>query len=548
MKIHIIIIITILSLFKAEYLFAQKWAVYFTDKKNSTYSIDDPEKFLSQRAIDRRSKYNVEITEADIPVNESYIEQLKELGATVLGTSRWFNLALVSVDQAGKDLIGKLDFVDRIVYVCPENPKVITLSSDFAYEHWKKATFNSIQNVDDGITTANYGPAIAQIEQLNGIPLHNRGYTGSGVLICIIDAGFKDADKLGAFQHIRDRNGIVLERDIINPGGNIYQEHVHGTQVMSCMGGKIDGSFLGTAPDADYALLRAENVDFEYLIEEYALVIGLEVADSIGSDIINVSLGYSRFDDISMDHDYVTEMDGRTAPSSIAAYMAVKRGIFICVAAGNTNLSNWPWIDTPGDVPEVLTVGAVGNNGNITFFSSIGPNSAGYPKPDIVALGDGTSAVGLENKPETVSGTSFSAPVVCGLVACLIQAYPQITPLELKEMIIKTGDKYGNYSDSYGYGIPDFDKIYSDYTGIPFIKQSSDTRAFPNPVIDNLHIETKEKMSKIIIYDISGRVFERINCDSNSTIVNMNSCKKGIWFLNIEFCSGDKEMVKVVKR
>ena len=546
MKIHVIVFITILSLFKAEGLFAQKWAVYFTDKNNSTYSIDDPEKFLSQRAIERRTKYNIEVSEADIPVNDSYIDQLRGLGATVLGTSRWFNFALVSIDQEGKDLIEKLDFVDRIVYVCPENPEAKTRSS--AIDKWKNVALNSLRNVDYGQSMSKYGTAEAQISQLNGIPLHNRGLTGSGVLISIIDVGFKDADKIGAFQHIRDRNGIVFERDIINPGGNIFNEHLHGTQVMSCMGGKIEGSFLGTAPDANYALIRTESDDFEYLIEEYTLVIGIELADSLGSDIVNISLGYSHFDDNSMNHDYATEMDGRTTVSSLAAYMAIQRGIFICVAVGNSNYSPWPWVDTPGDVPEVMTVGAVDFTGQISFFSSIGPNSAGYPKPDIVATGERASAVGLENEVEPVSGTSFASPIVCGLVACLIQAYPQIPPKELKEMIIKTGDKYNRHSNDYGYGIPDFDKVYSDYTGIPFIKNPSETRAYPNPIMDNLHIETKTKMSKIIIYDISGRAYRQINCDSNSTIVNMSSYNKGIWFINIEFSSGAKEMVKVVKR
>jgi hypothetical protein len=145
-----------------------------------------------------------------------------------------------------------LDFVDRIVYVCPENPEAKTRSS--AIDKWKNVALNSLRNVDYGQSMSKYGTAEAQISQLNGIPLHNRGLTGSGVLISIIDVGFKDADKIGAFQHIRDRNGIVFERDIINPGGNIFNEHLHGTQVMSCMGGKIEGSFLGTAPDANYAL------------------------------------------------------------------------------------------------------------------------------------------------------------------------------------------------------------------------------------------------------------------------------------------------------
>ena len=548
MKIHLIIFISILSLVKAEALFAQKWAVYFTDKNNSAYSIDDPEKFLSERAIERRNKYNIEITEADIPVNELYIEQLRQLGATALGTSRWFNFTLVSCDKDVKGLIEKLTFVDRIVYVCPEIPIESTHSSDYTFEKWNSAILKSSWNVENGFTTANYGSAGLQISQLNGIPLHNRGLTGSGVLICIIDGGFNNADKSGAFQHIRERNGIVFERDIINPGGDVYQEHFHGAYVMSCMGGKIDGSFLGTAPDANYALLRTESDDFEYLIEEYALVIGFEVADSIGADIINVSIGYSRFDDSSMDHDYAKNMDGRTTVSSLAAYMAVQRGIFICAAAGNTKFSSWPWIDTPADVPEVMTVGAIGLTGDIAFFSSIGPNAAGFPKPDIVALGGGAFAVGTKNKPELVLGTSFSSPIVCGLVACLIQAYPQIPPVELKDMIIKTGNRYRAHSNEYGYGIPDFDKVYTGYTGIPQIKQLSDTRVYPNPVMNNLHIETKETMLKIIVYDISGRVYEQINCNSNSTIINMNSYNKGIWFLNIELSSGAKEMVKVVKR
>lgn len=431
---------------------AQKYAVHFTDKNDSPYSIANPEQFLSQRSIERRARLDIAIDVDDLPVNPAYVSGVEALGANVVHTSRWLNCALVGCTQSQANQISQLPYVSQVVFVSSESFKG---KSRFANKLESEKDFIPIPkgtHKDDV-----YGEAYDQINQINGIPVHQQGFEGEGVLIAVIDAGFQNANTIGAFSHLYNSGRIVGVFNVVDPGGDIYASNTsnHGTNVLSCIGGHIEGQFRGTAPEASFALIRTEDAATELLVECYNWTIGAEYADSIGADIINTSLGYSEFDDATMDFQY-SQMNGETAVSSIGAKKATEKGVFVTVSAGNSNGTSWPWVGTPSDVVNAATIGAVGSDGTIASFSSIGPNGAGALKPNVLARGSSAAVISTSGSVSSSSGTSFSSPIACGMYACLIQANPGVMPADLKDIVDQTGDRYPNHDVVYGYGIPDF--------------------------------------------------------------------------------------------
>lgn len=522
MKQKILFIISLI-LINISTVDAHKWVVYFKDKNNSSYSIENPEEFLSPRAIERRQKFNIAITEEDLPVNSNYVQQLEALGATIFGTSRWLNCAIIEPSSVSIiSTIEQLDFVEKTLQVTEDD-------TGFPFKNkWDEISYEKISK-EPSFTVNEYGYGYEQINQINGIGLHNRGYTGQGVLISVIDGAFQDANNLDVFDHLRERNGIIYTRDVVRPGASVYDSDAsHGTMVLSCMGSKLKETMIGTAPDADFALIRTEDEASENMVEEYNLVIGLEVADSLGSDVVNISLGYSIHGNLNHTFD---EMDGRQIVSSYAAYRAAEKGIFICNSAGNNRyLEEWPWINSPADTPEITTVGAVDFFGDIAYFSSIGPNANGIPKPEVVAPGVDVSVVMPYNDYAQASGTSFSSPILCGMVACLIQAFPTVPPQDLKQMIVESASNYDNYEIDYGYGIPDFEKVFLNNS---IISESAtiNVRISPNPAKDYLHISSEKNIDFIEIVDLSGRSIMKKAINSNESQIDISRLNTGLYFI-----------------
>jgi hypothetical protein len=306
---------------------------------------------------------------------------------------------------------------------------------------------------------------------------------------------------------------------------------------------------VGTAPQASYALIRTEDAPTEYLIEEYFWMIGGEVADSIGADIINSSLSYTTFDDPDMNHAYA-EMDGKTAISSIAAKMAVERGVFVTVSAGNNNGDPiFPWVGSPADTPEALTLAAVNLNGEIAWFSSLGPNGAGYPKPDVAACGSGAAALSPDNGIWLVSGTSFSSPITCGMVACVIQAAPAKTPAQIIDAVQKSANRYPDHDIQYGYGIPDFKKVLQilGVLSVEDYKNRSSLIYYPNPASDKLFLSNDYKIIKNVeLHDITGRLIKSVPVDAHQTSIDVKEVSAGFLFVKVMYDNGESEIVKWV--
>ncbi len=321
------------------------------------------------------------------------------------------------------------------------------------------------ENLVKGTTSGqsyDYGQAFNQINMLNGIPLHDLGLDGAGMTIAVLDAGFLNADVIEAFDSLWLNNQIIGYKDFVSPlAPDIFDSHYHGTMVLSTMGANLPTEMVGTAPKADYWLLRSEDGATEYLIEELNWASAAEFADSLGADIINSSLGYTTYDDPAQDHTY-EDMDGNTTPITIAADLAASKGILVVNSAGNSGSSSWHYIGAPADGDSVFTIGAVNSSGNYASFSSTGPTYDDRIKPNVVAQGQGSTVISAYSGNVTSgNGTSFSSPITAGMVACLWQAHPNKKNTEIMEAIQQSASQALNPDSLLGYGIPDYFAAHS---------------------------------------------------------------------------------------
>jgi subtilisin family serine protease len=517
--------------------------VALKDKVGTAYQIDHPEAFLSQRAIDRRNRQHIAIDETDLPVSKVYLDSLKNLGLEIFHTSKWLNGATVRTsDTALIQRISSLSFVDSVQFTRPEN---VLKSSQSKFQD---------ETISTEYNPADYSTALAQLTQLNGQFLHEQGFRGKGIQIAILDAGFLHANEFAAFDSLRSTNRILGTRDFVNPKSDIFQEHWHGMSVLSCMGANIPGSIIGTAPDASYYLFRTEQDPGEYITEEDNWIAGAELADSLGVDVINSSLGYTTFDDPKMSHAY-SDMNGETTRAAKGANLAFQKGILIFCSAGNEGNHAWLHIVTPSDSKNVLAVGAVDINGSWAYFSSVGPASGGAIKPNVSARGLSTYLITASGSPGYASGTSFSSPVLAGMGACLLQANPYANAVQLKMAIEQSGNQFSTPDSLLGYGIPDFEKadqyLKANYSSETEIERN--WMVFPNPFRSEIVLRNQNFTSgddcHLSIFNIQGVCLWQSNFKSDQRIVlkNLSFLPEGLYILNIR-SGGKEERIKLIKK
>ena len=538
---------TLLSLIIYSQVAPDKYWVKFTDKNDSPYSVENPEEFLSQKAIDRRNTQNISIVTNDLPVNPDYIEGVAATGVTILTVSKWFNsVTIYTTDPDALDEINSLPYVlsvekggDNKSSADEEN----MVKPFFENESYGVIDENDLYKTAGSGKSYNYGDAYNQIHMLNGDVLHDMGYDGGGMTIAILDAGFLNANNIGAFDSLWNNGQILGYKDFVNPfNPNIFGSSSHGSKVLSTMGANWPGQMVGTAPKADYWLLRSEDVESEYLIEELNWVSAAEFADSAGADIINSSLGYTVFWNPEQDHTY-QDMDGNTTPVTIGADIAASKGMVVCNSAGNSGNDPWLYIGAPADGDSVFSIGAVDAEGNYANFSSIGPTVDGRMKPNVVAQGSGTTIINSSGEVALGSGTSFSSPITAGMVACLWQANSTKKNMEIMEAIQQSATLAGNPDFELGYGIPDYVEA-NDLLNVTNNSELefSDIFIKPNPFKDELLINyNSEKIESIEIIDISGKrlyFIDEINTTNNKvTLSGLEKLNMGVYFLRINLGS-----------
>jgi subtilisin family serine protease len=427
--------------------------VYFKDKPNEATYMNSPITMLTQRALDRRSRYNISIDVKDVPIETSYVSQIKNsVGITIKARSKWLNALHVQGSENDIKNLLNLNFVESIYFA---NKLLNTVG--------KSADKSEIQprNKEVELTTQfNYGNATNQIEMLQGHVLHENNFTGEGMQIAVIDAGFPNVDVFPAFQRIRDNNQILGGYDFVNRNENFYTGYYHGMSVLSTIAGYIDNQFVGTAPDAKFYLFISEDNVNETPLEESLWVEAAERADSLGVDLINTSLGYTTFDNPNYDYEYA-DMDGQTTFISRGAEIAASRGMIVVNSAGNEGNSSWNYISAPADANSVLSIGAVDAAETIASFSSYGPTSDGRIKPDVCAQGKNVYMINSAGNVAISNGTSFSSPVLTGVVACLWQAFPEKSNTEIIQLVKESSHLFASPTAQEGYGIPNFEAIYS---------------------------------------------------------------------------------------
>lgn len=488
-------------LYSADYIQAQGttynyfFRVYFKDKGENSLINFQASDLLSQRAIARREKAGIIVPDYnDLPVTKDYINQVESLGFTLHCTSRWLNTGLFkTVSDTDMSQLLTLPFVESVKVV--KRPSGKGVNAD-------KLKLNMFQS---GLP-----PYDRPVTLLNGNALHDAGYIGKGIIIAVLDGGFYKSDLISSLNHLFARNGIKGTYDFVSGNTFVYGFHNHGTAVLSVLAGKSPGDIEGSAPGADYYLLRTEDTGSEYPVEEDFWTAGAEYADSAGADIISSSLGYFNFDDPSMNYKF-SDMNGRSTFVTRAADIAASKGIIVITSAGNERTGYWQRIIAPSDGDSVICAGAVDGNDIISSFSSAGPSADRRVKPDNVAQGVSVPVQVLETTFSRANGTSFSCPLLSGICACVLQAVPETKNMDLVSALHESADRAANPDSLYGYGLPDMVKVIEKLEN-KYIKIPQDQAVIgPNPFTENLKVTFRESPGSIDlgIYTISGTAIVR---------------------------------------
>jgi hypothetical protein len=537
---------TVLFIIISSTVFGQEedaW-VYFKDKPSSASFLSSPLTMLTQRALDRRTNQSISLDIKDVPVEASYVNAISNTaGITIKARSKWLNALHIRGTKIDIDLLKNLVIVDSI---------------DFADKTLNKSRIKNKRNDNDKFgevlesDVIDYGLASNQIEMLDGDFLHDLGYTGLNVHIAVLDAGFKGVETFSAFSNLHDSNNLNGEilggYDFVNRNSDFYLNtgSTHGLSVLSTMAGFIENQFVGTAPDAQYYLFVTEDAPNETPLEESLWVEAAERADSLGVDIINTSLGYTTFDDSAYDYSY-TDMNGETAFISKGAEIATSRGMMIVASAGNSGSASWHYIGAPGDAKSVLTVGSVDSIENSSNFSSYGPTSDNRVKPEVLAQGGSTYVINSSGNIATSNGTSFSSPVMAGMVACLWQVYPNKTVSEIKDLIVQSSDIYANPTAQRGYGVPNFQDIYNT---LSLEKNSFQAISIYPTIVENIfriNFNGNVVQFKGCIKDLSGRLVKKIENIKGIDEVDVSTLRPGLYFLELEF-NHKKCTLKLIKK
>ena len=517
-------------------VFSQEDAwVYLTDKENVAQALANPISILTQDALDRKLAHGVPIDARDVPVNETYISQLKQQpGITVLAKSKWFNAVHVRGAETDINNLSALSYVDHIIFANKSlNARVEIPKNKFEFEAAR--------------TSFDYGQAANQITMIQGDDLHQSNYTGNGIVIAVIDAGFPNVNTMGGFLRLRDNNGILGGYDFFDRNPDVYANtsSSHGTLVLSTMAGYVEGSFVGTAPDASYYLFRTENAPNENPVEESLWVEAAERADSLGVDIINSSLGYKTYDNANYNHTDA-DLDGLTTYISKGANIAFEKGLLVVNSAGNAGANG---LNAPADATGVFTIGAVDANGDYASFSSQGSIFQPTQKPDVVTQGQVSAVIWSNNNIGTANGTSFSAPIMAGALACLWEALPDLTNAEIMQLVRESASQYQTPDYFLGYGIPNLATALNQGLSIPEAEDlQQNIQIYPNPVLHDLYLKipSTETNVQVTVYNILGKITMETKV-FQSTTINMSTLANGVYLLKM---NTQKETIikKIIKK
>jgi serine protease AprX len=487
--------------------------IFFTDK--AQHDPQEIQQNFSERSLQRRLKNGVKFDHHDFPVNKAYLDLLAEHGK-VKQVSRWLNAVKFETETSAKVLQAEFDFIQEIQ----------TFSRTPGNSTIKKWELEEAK-------VLNYGSADTQAFQINVNCLHDLNFTGAGVFVAIIDAGFNGMDTIPYFDSLYLQGRLLDTHDFINDS-TVYAYSGHGTSVTSTIvaQGTSPDAFTGTGKDVDLALYVSEDVASETKLEEFNLVAALERCDSVGVDIANISLGYFDFDDSTTNYTYA-DLDGETTISAIGVTMAARKGIIVVSSAGNSGPDH---ITTPADADSILSIGAIDGFENYAWFSGVGPSFDGRVKPDVVSRGGGSWFIASNGVLTNGNGTSFSSPIITGSVACLVEAFPTSAAQQIIQMVRESAHQFSTPDTLMGFGIPDFCKAY---LSTPELSEITAT-VFPIPADHHFTI-TSDAFSfvdkvNIQLADLSGRlnlIAVNVDIKMNAVEVKTENVKEGFYILTV---------------
>jgi len=504
--------------------------VYFNNKPNAQYYFDNPLEMLSQRALDRRMNQNIAIDIKDVPIHQPYVNQIDAAsGIEVKAKSKWMNAVHVRGSLADINALTAIEFVDYIEFA----NRSLNISGRHQATNRVNAS-NSVKKTLDTQITFAYGTSANQVQMLNTHVLHQQDFTGQGKLIAVMDAGFPNVNTIQPFQRLRDNNQILGGYNFVGQSTDFYTSNSHGTMVLSTMGGYVENQLIGTAPDAKYYLFITEDAAAENPVEESYWVEAAEVADSLGVDVINTSLGYFGYDNPNYSYTYA-DMDGVTSFISRGTNVAFSRGMICVSSAGNSGSSPNPYIAVPADALHGFAIGAVKPDETYAAFSSIGPSFDQRVKPDVMAQGQSALVSGMTGTVGTANGTSFSGPIMAGAIASFWQAIPWATNQQVLDFVKQSADRYNNPTAQFGYGIPDFQLALSLAQLSVNNEISGRFLVYPNPASAYLKVSFPNNFSTaaLTIYNGLGQLVKEQNIDRD-TSVNVEDLAKGVYSYTIK--------------
>ena len=456
--------------------------IYLKSKDKGTHSISLPQQFLSAKALARRDRYAIALDSLDLPVSAFYIDSLKREGLTVHHVSKWLNAVLVEGDSnAIRRLLDKRFIKSPPVFVTKRFTKQVA------------HTCSDASLLDAPLKPSRacgLNPLQVQYDMHGITQMHLDGFKGDGITIAVLDAGFSNANRHPAFRHLFNTGRVAGFEDFYTKGNDVFTNiSAHGSQCLTSLAAHDTlNNLVGLAPQATYYLFRTEVATRELADECFYWVAACERADSLGVDVISSSLGYAQFDRAFEGFD-TSGLGVNTTFITRAANVASTRGLFVVNAAGNegTNRSWGGHITYPADAEMALCVGAVSRDSLHAPFSGKGIATSGTRiKPDVVSLGVSCAIVSGSGGYTTGNGTSYATPTVAGLVAGLVQAYPNVSPQKLFE-IMRVSSSQASMPDQYtGYGIPSYTRVKKWMTDHSSMVMA--TIVFPNPVGQNQRV------------------------------------------------------------
>ncbi len=436
------------------------WIIFSDKGGNTEYYLSHPELYLTKKSIDRRKKVkplNALTDFSDIPLKTEYTDGIKNAGLEIKNKSKWFNRVSCMATRLQIEQMAELDFVSKIDLV-----KTFRKSEDnIEFINNPPPEEDNSGTPDEVSYQLNYGSSLTQMNIINAPMAHDSGYKGQGVLIALLDAGVDNLshpvfDSLRA-RGVRTYDFVNHDTIIADQSGQMGQGW-HGTMTLSLVGGYRPGSLISPAFRSMYILAKTENTDSETPLEEDNWIAAAEWADSLGADIITSSLGYIGMDGGSS-HSYDwTWMNGDSCVITIGADLAVNKGIVVCNSAGNEGFnSTHNTLGAPSDGDSVICVGSINSpSKSRSSFSSVGLSVDGRIKPDVCAMGANNyvAGTGAGNTGYTSgSGTSFSCPMTAGACAVILSANPDLTPMQVLQILRQTADSSATPNRLRGWGL-----------------------------------------------------------------------------------------------